>query len=63
MGGSSGNWAGFIKPFEPSTYLNKFNQEEIVSWGNFNLQKYEKESLKLLNSPILSFEPGKIATL
>ena len=61
LGGSSGSWAGFIKPFEASTYLNKFYQGETYSWGNFNLQKFDKESLKLLKSPILNFEPEKLA--
>ncbi len=61
LGGSSGRWAGYIKPLEASTFLNKFEHNSFKSWGNLNLEKYNKESLKLLNSPIDDFNPLKVA--
>ena len=62
LGGSSGKWAGYIKPLEASTYENEFiSKDDSKSWGGFNLQKYDKESLEILNSPILNFDPGKVA--
>ena len=39
LGGSSEKWAGFIKPFEFSTYLNEYNNDESCTWSGFDLQK------------------------
>ena len=61
VGGSSGEWAGFIKPLEASTYLNEYGVDGSRSWGGIDLQRFDKESLKLLNSPILDFDPKKVA--
>ncbi len=61
VGGSSGKWAGFIKPLEASTYLNEYGVDGSKSWGGLDLQKFDIESLKLLNSPILDFNPKKVA--
>ena len=61
LGGSSEKWSGFIKPFEPSSYLNKFPKFESQSWNDFNLLKYDNESLEILNSPIKDFNPENVS--
>ncbi len=61
LGGSSGKWAGFIKPLELSSYLNEYTEDGCSSWNGFDLIKYDEESLKILNSPILDFNPLKVA--
>lgn len=61
LGGSSQCWAGWIKPFEESTYQNYYSSFPEQSWGNFRLKKFEKQSLNLLNSPILEFDPYLVA--
>tara|TARA_A100001035_G_scaffold272665_1_gene262241 strand:- start:56 stop:1516 length:1461 start_codon:yes stop_codon:yes gene_type:complete len=61
LGGSAEAWSGWIKPFEKSTYENKFEEFSNQSWQNNNLSRFDKESLELLNSPILDFDPNKVA--
>ena len=61
LGGSSEAWSGWIKPFEKSTYDNKFEGFSNQRWRNSNLSRFDKESLELLNSPILEFDPFKVA--
>ena len=56
LGGSSECWSGWIKPFEQSTYENKYVGDEYQNWGDLRLGKYDKEVLKLLNSPIDNFD-------
>ena len=58
LGGSSECWTGWIKPFEKSTYKNSFNTNPNQIWGDLNLEKYNKEVLNLLNSPISEFAPS-----
>ena len=53
---------GWIKPFEKSTYENSFNKSNQI-WGDLNLEKYNKEVLNLLNSPITEFDPNIILKL
>ena len=60
VGGSSECWSGWIKPFEESTYRNEYISWPY-KWGDLNLIKQNKESLKILNSPILDFDPLKLA--
>ena len=61
LGGSSEGWAGYIKPFEKSTFLNVFKGFEEQVWGEIRLDKYNKEILNLLNSPNVDFSPESIA--
>ena len=56
LGGSSEAWSGWIKPFEKTTFQNYFDGNENQSWGDLSLKSYEKEVLKLLNSPIENFD-------
>ena len=63
LGGSSECWAGWIKPFEKSTYENYINENENQSWGNLRLDNYEKEVLELLNSPIDNFDIKKLSSI
>ena len=60
VGGSSQCWGGMIKPIEETTYLNKYASNK-QKWGDFDLLKYNEESLKILNSPILNFDTDLIA--
>ena len=62
LGGSSECWAGWIKPLEESTYKNNFNENPNQSWGNLRLDNYEKEVLRLLNSPIDNFDTKLLST-
>lgn len=61
LGGSSEGWAGYIKPFEESTFYNVFKGFEDQVWGGIRLDKYNKEILNLLNSPNFDFSPESIA--
>ncbi len=61
LGGSSEGWAGYIKPFEKSTFTNVFKGYEKQVWGEIKLDKYNEEILNLLNSPNLDFSPESIA--
>lgn len=61
LGGSSMCWAGWIKPLEESTYQNYYSSFPDQSWGELRLRNYEKQSLNLLNSPILDFDPYLVA--
>ena len=61
LGGSSEGWAGYIKPFEESTFINVFKGFEDQVWGQIRLDKYNKEILNLLNCPNLDFSPESIA--
>ena len=61
LGGSSECWAGWIKPLEKTTYLNSFSRIPNQKWGEFDLIKYNQESLNILNSPILDFDPNLVA--
>ena len=61
VGGSSECWAGYIKPFEESTFKNKFPLIEEQSWGEIELSQYNKEVLELLNSPINNFSTKQIS--
>ena len=62
LGGSSECWAGWIKPLEESTYKNYFNDNPNQSWGNLRLDNYEKDVLRLLNSPIDNFDIEQLST-
>ena len=61
LGGSSMCWAGWIKPLEESTYQNYYSSFPDQSWEELSLRKYDEESLNLLNSPIVEFNPYIIA--
>ena len=61
LGGSSETWSGYIKPFEPSSYLNKYSEFENQHWDDFNLLKFNNESLEILNSPIKDFNPENVS--
>ena len=61
LGGSSEGWAGYIKPFEESTFSNIFKDFENQTWGKIRFDKYNEEILNLLNSPSLDFKPESIA--
>lgn len=61
LGGSSEGWAGYIKPFEKSTFNNIFKDFEDQNWGKIRFDKYNEEILNLLNSPTIDFEPESIA--
>ena len=61
LGGSSERWAGYIKPFEKSTFNNVFKGLEDQVWGGVRLDKYNEEILNLLNSPNFDFSPESIA--
>ena len=61
LGGSSDAWAGYIKPFEASTFINVFKDFEDQNWGKIRFDKYNQEILDLLNSPTEDFEPESIA--
>ena len=61
LGGSSEKWSGYIKPMEPSSYLNKYPGFESQNWNDFNLLKFDKESLEILNSPIKDFNPENLS--
>ncbi len=61
LGGSSEKWAGYIKPFEKSTFINVFKGFEEQVWGEIKLDKYNDEILSLLNSPNFDFSPESIA--
>ncbi len=56
LGGSSECWSGWIKPFEESTYQNYYIGDQNQNWGDLRLSKFDKEVLKLLNSPIDNFD-------
>ncbi len=60
LGGSSECWAGYIKPFEESTYKNEFVNIKGQNWDNINLRNYYDEVSNLLKSPITDFEPENI---
>ena len=61
LGGSSEGWAGYIKPFEESTFNNVFEGLEDQVWGEIRLDQYNEEILNLLNSPNIDFSPESIA--
>lgn len=61
LGGSSECWTGWIKPLEKTTYQNSFSEMPTQKWGGLDLTKYNQESLKILNSPILNFDPYEVA--
>ncbi len=61
LGGSSEGWAGYIKPFEKSTFINVFEGFEEQVWDGVRLNKYDEEILNLLNSPSIDFSPESIA--
>lgn len=61
LGGSSEGWAGYIKPFEESTFNNVFKGLEDQVWGELRLDQYNEEILNLLNSPNFDFSPESIA--
>ena len=61
LGGSSECWAGWIKPFEESTYQNIYQGIEEQSWGGLRLDKYHDEILNHLNSPIVNFSAVDIS--
>ena len=61
LGGSSERWAGYIKPFEKSSFTNVFEGFEQQVWDGVRLDKYNEEILNLLNSPNLYFSPEIIA--
>ena len=61
LGGSSECWTGLTKPFEKTTYENYFQNSPNQNWKGINLSKYEVESLEILNSPIIEYDPKKIA--
>ena len=61
LGGSSECWAGRIKPLEESTLRNCYESAPHLSWGELKIKCYDEQSLKLLNSPILDFDPKKVA--
>ena len=54
-------WAGMIKPLEESSYQNYYSSFPNQSWRDLSLKKYNEESLNLLNSPIVEFDPYIIA--
>ena len=62
LGGSSECWAGWIKPFEESTYENYLREIPNQSWGNLRFDNFEKEVLQLLNSPIDNFDIKQLST-
>tara|TARA_A100001035_G_scaffold186545_1_gene148728 strand:- start:1559 stop:3061 length:1503 start_codon:yes stop_codon:yes gene_type:complete len=61
LGGSSEAWSGWIKPFEDSSYSNIYQTNTNRDWSGNKFRKYEKEALRLLNSPILEFDPYKLS--
>ena len=63
LGGSSETWKGYIRPFEESSYSNKYDSQTNQHWGDLNLSNYNEKSLKYLNSPILSFETNYVKKL
>ena len=46
-----------IKPFEETTYKNSFRNLGSQQWGDLNFNKYYKEALQILKSPLENFDP------
>ena len=57
IGGSSECWSGFIKPFEKSSFRNRYEDQLKASWGDVDFSYYNEEAAKMLNSPITNFDP------